>query len=105
MIKKLLSSKNVRQFISYFGVGGAAALVTDWKISPMNQVSVPGIAGLEMMFKQLDIIKVTLMSFGVFFLIVLVSWICLNPGRNMKGSESQRFRRTAAERSRYRFAI
>lgn len=29
MIKKLLSSKSVRQFISYFGVGGAAALV-EW---------------------------------------------------------------------------
>ena len=29
MIKKLLSSQNVRQFISYFGVGGVSALV-EW---------------------------------------------------------------------------
>lgn len=29
MIKKLLSSRNVRQFISYFGVGGVSALV-EW---------------------------------------------------------------------------
>ena len=29
MIKKLLSSNNIRQFISYFGVGGVAALV-EW---------------------------------------------------------------------------
>ena len=29
MIKKLLSSQNVRQFVSYFGVGGVSALV-EW---------------------------------------------------------------------------